>query len=196
MQAPLPHPTVRRVVTGTDGLGRSHVLMDGNPAQGFGGFLTPVWVTDRIPADNTGTTDNADRPIRLEPPPGGVKIVYFTVAPESESAAIPAAEREQSRAARFEALVPRHSDFDRLNESGTKWANAHGADSEGLIGIFARIDFKESKSLCRGTRRQSRPCRYVPAPWHAQDRNRRLRYRVVRRSGSRTGRRRGPFEAV
>jgi hypothetical protein len=51
-------------------------------------------------------------------------------------------------------LVPRHSDFDRLNESGTKWANAHGADSERLIGIFARIDFKESKSLCRGTSRK------------------------------------------
>jgi quercetin dioxygenase-like cupin family protein len=118
MQASQPHPAVRRVVTGTDGPGRSHVLMDGSPPQGFGGFLTSVWVTDRIPADNSGTTDNAARPVTLEPPPGGVQMVYFTVAPESESAETPAAEKEQSRATRFEALGASHARVDTSRHPG------------------------------------------------------------------------------
>ena len=71
--APKPNPMVRRVVTGTDSRGKSHVLMDGNPTRVFGGFLTQVWVTDRVPASNTGTRDNADRPQRLDPPPGALK---------------------------------------------------------------------------------------------------------------------------
>ena len=62
--------------------------------------------------DNTGTTDNADRPIRLEPPPGGTKIVYFTVAPESEAALIPAAEIQENVAAIFEALGATHARVD------------------------------------------------------------------------------------
>ena len=77
LPAPKPNPSVRRVVTGTDSRGRSHVLMDGNPTHVFGGFLTQVWVTDRVPASNTGTKDNAERPQRLEPPPGGTQLVFF-----------------------------------------------------------------------------------------------------------------------
>jgi hypothetical protein len=101
---PKPNPSVRRVVTGTDSRGRSHVLMDGNPTRVFGGFLTQVWVTDRVPASNVGTRDNADRPQRLEPPTGGAQIVHFAVAPQSESASVPPAELEKATAAGFEAL--------------------------------------------------------------------------------------------
>lgn len=110
--APKPNPIVRRVVTGTDSRGRSHVLMDGNPTEGFGGFLKQVWVTDRVPATNTGTKDNAERPERLEPPPGGAQIVYFTAAPEKESASIPPAEMEKGVAAAFEALGASHARVD------------------------------------------------------------------------------------
>ena len=102
--APKPNPSVRRVVTGTDSRGRSHVLMDGSPTRVFGGFLTQVWVTDRIPASNMGTSDNADRPQRLDPPAGGAQIVRFDLAPQSASASVPPAEMEKNVAAMFEAL--------------------------------------------------------------------------------------------
>lgn len=99
-----PNPKIRRVVTGTDSRGRSHVLMDGSPTRVFGGFLTQVWVTDRIPASNTGTRDNADRPQQLDPPTGGAQIVHFVVAPQSKSASVAPAEMEKAVAAMFAAL--------------------------------------------------------------------------------------------
>jgi hypothetical protein len=112
--APQPNPNLRRVVTGTDSRGRSHVLMDGNPPRVFGGFLTQVWVTDRIPASNLGTRDSADRPQRLEPPTGGAQIVHFTVAPQSESASVSPAELEKATAAAFEALGGSHARVDTI----------------------------------------------------------------------------------
>ena len=102
--APKPNPMVRRVVTGTDSRGKSHVLMDGNPTRVFGGFLTQVWVTDRVPASNIGTRDNADQPQRLDPPPGGAQIVHFVVAPQSASASVAPADMEKAVAGMFEAL--------------------------------------------------------------------------------------------
>ena len=62
--------------------------MDGNLTQGFGP-LTQVWVTDRVPASNTGTKDNADRPMRLDPPESGVNFLYFALAPQSVIAHVP-----------------------------------------------------------------------------------------------------------
>jgi naringenin degradation protein FdeH len=102
--APKPNPTVRRVVTGTDNQGRSHVLMDGNPTRVFGGFLTQVWVTDHVPANNSGTRDDADRPQRLDPPTGGTTLVHFVLAPQSESASVPPVEMEKATAQLFEGL--------------------------------------------------------------------------------------------
>jgi hypothetical protein len=99
-----PNPTVRRVVTGTDSQGHSHVLMDGKPTRTFGGFLTQVWVTDHAPASNTGTRDDADRPQRLDPPTDGTTLVHFVLAPESASASVSPAEREKATAAMFEGL--------------------------------------------------------------------------------------------
>jgi mannose-6-phosphate isomerase-like protein (cupin superfamily) len=116
--APKPNPSVRRVVTGTDSRGRSHVLMDGNPTHVFGGFLTQVWVTDRVPASNTGTKDNAERPQRLEPPPGGTQLVYFALAPQSASASVPPAEMEKNVAGMFEALGASHARVDTSRNVG------------------------------------------------------------------------------
>jgi len=39
-------------------------------------------------------------------------------------------------------LVPRHSDFDRLSEGGTNLPMGRGTYPDGLVRIFARIDFK------------------------------------------------------
>ena len=76
---------VRRVLTGHDSEGRSAFIADG-PAPNvkemphFPGLaLTDLWETKSAPASNRGQADAADRPIKLEPPPGGtiVRIVEF-----------------------------------------------------------------------------------------------------------------------
>jgi hypothetical protein len=76
---------VRRVVTGHNARGHSCILMDGNApnimemASMPGLVVTDLWETKGSPADNRGDKDNADRPVRLEPPPGGsvFRIVEF-----------------------------------------------------------------------------------------------------------------------
>ncbi len=76
---------IRRVVTGHNAQGRSCILMDGNAPNTMemasmpGLVVTDLWETKGSPADNRGDKDNADRPIRLEPPPGGsvFRIVEF-----------------------------------------------------------------------------------------------------------------------
>lgn len=76
---------VRRVVTGHDADGRSVIASDGiapnmKEMPSFPGLaLTDLWETKGAPASNEGDEDAAERPIRLEPPPGGtiVRIVEF-----------------------------------------------------------------------------------------------------------------------
>ena len=97
------NPTVRRVVTGTDNQGRSHVMIDGNATQAFGN-ITQVWVTDRVPASNNGAEDKSIRPVRLQPPPNGVNFFFTAIAPEAKLASITPEQREKNAAAAFEAL--------------------------------------------------------------------------------------------
>ena len=76
---------VRRVLTGHDAEGRSTFIADGiapnmKEMPSFPGLaLTDLWETKGAPASNEGERDAAERPIRLEPPPGGtiVRIVEF-----------------------------------------------------------------------------------------------------------------------
>jgi len=76
---------VRRVLTGHDAEGRSTIIADGiapnmKEMPSFPGLaLTDLWETRGAPATNEGHADAAERPIRLEPPPGGtiVRIVEF-----------------------------------------------------------------------------------------------------------------------
>lgn len=77
--------TIRRVVTGHDANGRSIILSDG-PATNVkemesmpGLALTDLWETSGTPADNSGSKDAAERPVRLEPPHGGTifRMVEF-----------------------------------------------------------------------------------------------------------------------
>ena len=76
---------VRRVITGHNAEGKSCILVDG-PApnamemESAGGLaVTDLWETKGAPADNSGSADNADRPIRLEPPENGsvFRVVDF-----------------------------------------------------------------------------------------------------------------------
>src|SRR6185436_499230 len=68
---------IRRVVTGNDPRGRSHVLWDGpapnvNPrAVSPGAGMTDVWVFDRCPAIVTGERDDGQLPFSFEPPEHG-----------------------------------------------------------------------------------------------------------------------------
>lgn len=76
---------IRRVVTAQDATGRSKVIFDGiagavKEMESMPGLaLTDLWETTSAPADNTGTADAANRPVRLAPPPGGTifRVVEF-----------------------------------------------------------------------------------------------------------------------
>jgi mannose-6-phosphate isomerase-like protein (cupin superfamily) len=82
-------PRTRRVVTGHDAAGRAVVVSDG-PApnvrlrKASGLTSTLLWVTDESPADNSGSTDGADREIGVAPPPRGsiFRVVDFPPAAE------------------------------------------------------------------------------------------------------------------
>lgn len=78
---------VRRIVTGHNERNRSTVLFDGPPPHG-GGMAAELWATDQVPAQNSGSGDATDRPMRLAPPPQGSLFRYFEVHPESAMAAM------------------------------------------------------------------------------------------------------------
>ena len=80
---------VRRVLTGHDADGKSIFLMDGSApnvkemASMPGLALTDLWETNGAPARNEGTADNADRPVRLEPPANGTILRIVEFPPDS-----------------------------------------------------------------------------------------------------------------
>ena len=81
---------VRRVVTGHDAEGKSGFLMDGlapnlkEMAAMPGLALTDLWETKGAPARNEGEADNADRPVRLEPPRNGTILRIVEFPPDSQ----------------------------------------------------------------------------------------------------------------
>src|SRR5512134_3614224 len=81
---------VRRVVTGHDAEGKSVFLTDG-PAPNVkemaampGLALTDLWETKGASARNEGSADNADRPVRLEPPKNGTILRIVEFPPDSQ----------------------------------------------------------------------------------------------------------------
>jgi hypothetical protein len=77
----------RRVVTGHDAKGRAVVLIDGAAPnaklrKATGLTSTLLWVTDRSPADNSGSADAAEREIGVAPPLRGsiFRVVDFPPA--------------------------------------------------------------------------------------------------------------------
>jgi mannose-6-phosphate isomerase-like protein (cupin superfamily) len=80
---------VRRVLTGHDADGKSMLLVDGlapnvKEMSAMPGLaLTDLWETKAAPARNEGAADDADRPVRLEPPPGGTILRIVEFPPDS-----------------------------------------------------------------------------------------------------------------
>ena len=81
---------VRRVVTGQDAEGKSVFLRDGlapnvkEIAAVPGLALTDLWETKNAPARNEGQADDADRPVRLEPPRRGTILRVVEFPPDSQ----------------------------------------------------------------------------------------------------------------
>jgi len=80
---------VRRVLTGHDAHGKSVFIADGlapnvkEMASMPGLALTDLWETKGAPARNEGSADNADRPVRLEPPKSGTILRIVEFPPDS-----------------------------------------------------------------------------------------------------------------
>jgi mannose-6-phosphate isomerase-like protein (cupin superfamily) len=84
---------IRRVVTGHDATGKAIVLFDGaNPHRSVRPGSTTVgrllWVTDKVPADMSGTADRAAVKIGIAPPAGGsvFRVVDFPPTTDAEIA--------------------------------------------------------------------------------------------------------------
>ncbi len=103
----------RRIVTGHNSEGRSIVLIDGPPGNEVGSRgrgLGELWNTGGGVADTREATDRAAGEVRLEPPPGGTKFRFFSVAPEDPS--ISPDDRERLTAERFAAMGASHARAD------------------------------------------------------------------------------------
>lgn len=71
---------VRRIVTGNDSQGRSHVVIDA-PAFEFGPF-TELWATDSSPSGYGRDDEIQGRRVKLEPADGGSAFRFFRIEPE------------------------------------------------------------------------------------------------------------------
>ncbi|MFW9875762.1 MAG: cupin domain-containing protein [Candidatus Thorarchaeota archaeon] len=86
---------LRRIITGHNKEGKSIVAYDGPPIR-FGG-LFEMWVTEKSPANNKHKSDTAKREIKLEPPPKGSLLRFFTVSPNDPSKSTKKLEEETAR---------------------------------------------------------------------------------------------------
>lgn len=97
--------TLRRIVTGHNGKGRSVVTIDGPPGEVLemgAAALYEVWSTDGPKVESTGSRDMSQGPVRLSPPPTGSKFRFFTVPPTDPS--IPREALEAAAAEAFAAI--------------------------------------------------------------------------------------------
>ena len=94
---------IRRVVTGHDGGGKAVVAINdlapnATEIKGWPGLcVTELWVTNEMPVDNGGRTDQGARPMRHDPTPKGTIFRVVEIPPESTQTPIDAK-------AAFEAL--------------------------------------------------------------------------------------------
>lgn len=109
---------VRRLVTGHDANGKSTFLMDDAATsvlvmESMGGLtVTDLWETVDSPADNTGTRDNADRQVHLEPAARGTIFRIVEFPPDSSWKA------GADRAAAFAELKAAHVADDGHSDPG------------------------------------------------------------------------------
>jgi hypothetical protein len=131
---------IRRVVTGHDARGRSIFVTDGASPHvltipGRDDFaLTNLWVTDRVPASNAGTTDPARRPVVLEPPRGGAIFRVVEFPPDRAAGSF-------DRKAAFAAMGAEHA----LDPDGARHPGMHKTDTVGCT----RPTPWTSRSCCR-----------------------------------------------
>ena len=83
----------RRVVTGHDAKGKAVVLIDGAAPnaklrKATGLTSTLLWVADRSPADNSGSSDAAEREIGVAPPPRGSIFRVVDFPPSADFGAV------------------------------------------------------------------------------------------------------------
>ena len=105
-----PLPPFRRIVTANSPDGRSRILSDGpsphvllvGPQRG----LTELWATDGA-TPLLEPEDGADRPIRLEPPAGGMVFRYLQLGPRSVAGVDPEV-AERAAAAAFATMGGAH----------------------------------------------------------------------------------------
>jgi len=94
---------IRRFVTGHGSNGKAVVTINdlapnATEIKGWPGLcVTELWVTNEMPVDNVGKTDQGARPMRHDPTPNGTIFRVVEIPPESSSASIDAK-------AAFEAL--------------------------------------------------------------------------------------------
>ena len=91
---------LRRVVTGQNADGRSCVFIDGPPAEVLAfseqAGLHEIWTLAPGPLRRTEEVDHGKGKVALSPPPQGVKLRWFTVAPTPEGGAPEEAEKRYS----------------------------------------------------------------------------------------------------
>lgn len=85
---------IRRVITGHDENGHSIVTIDETMTPDMGHVLTPegqanvrlsdVWVSGKVPDNNTGNADTVGDKVTLEPPAGGAVFRTLEVPPDSQ----------------------------------------------------------------------------------------------------------------
>lgn len=106
--------SLRRIVTGDDRNGRSHVVIDGEAAKLIAvdeTGLAEIWMVDlKRKALLAGEDRLAGQDVRLEPDDGAVKVRWFTVAPEDSS--VPREAIDQMAAATFAVIGAAHTRVD------------------------------------------------------------------------------------
>ncbi|MBI1366866.1 MAG: cupin domain-containing protein [Alphaproteobacteria bacterium] len=143
---------LRRIVTGDDEKGRSHVVIDGGAAKLIAvdeTGLAEIW-TAALTKDNLldGRDALAEEDVCLEPDKGCVKVRWFTVAPEEPGAAIDAL--DAAAAATFAAVGATHARVDT-----TRHPMMHKTDTLDVIVLVKGevdllLDDGEAKSLKPG----------------------------------------------
>ncbi len=91
----------RRIITGNDAEGKSHVVIDGPPTP-FGAY----WMTDTTPVDNRGSGDAGLQVRKLEPPPGGSIFRFASIPPDDPK--VSREERERQTAKMFAQMDAAH----------------------------------------------------------------------------------------
>ncbi|XOV85103.1 MAG: cupin domain-containing protein [bacterium] len=110
---------LRRVIT-TNVTGRSTVLIDGPPAAsiqwGEDAGLFDIWADDGIQAIPEFLAADKQPKVVLEPPAGGVKVRWFSIAPDDPSKTTATLSREASEA--FDEMGAGHARPDTSRHPG------------------------------------------------------------------------------